>query len=445
MVKTKPKKILSGWGRYPSAETQVVRPERMAQVGSFGRSTIPRGWGRSYNDAAINGDGDVLMMERLNRFLSFDADSGALLVEAGVTLEEILEHFVPRGWFLPIVPGTKKVTVGGCIAADVHGKNHHVAGTFSSCVREIELMLADGTQKKVSPAEDPALFWATVGGMGLTGVITSVYLQLEPVTSAYMQVRHTPTKSLEEAINLLDDTYRQARYSVAWLDILSSGRGIVMTGDHLTADECKIRNPLHLRPRKEHALPTEALSWLLNSASVAAFNNVYYWAQSRKTKPFIVDYDRYFFPLDAIKNWNGFYGKKGFVQYQCVVPTESAQECFSAILQQLSQGGHPSYLAVLKRMGAEGQGLLSFPMEGYTLALDMPIKEGLFPLLDTLDEMVLSLGGRSYLAKDARMKAETFRAMYPRFSQWCHVKADVDPKGVFSSDMSRRLEMGGVL
>ena len=435
---TKLKKKLSGWGGYPVAESYVQRPEKIRQLSVSSHATIPRGCGRAYNDAAINGDGDVVMMERLNRFLSFDAETGMLLVEAGVTVGEILEHFVPRGWFLPVVPGTKRVTVGGCVAADVHGKNHHAFGTFSSSVREIELMLADESVKKVSPAEDPALFWATVGGMGLTGIITTVLLQLMPIQSAYMQVRHTATKSLNETLELLSGTFRDVPYSVAWLDCFAMGKGVVMTGDHLEDGKKKIP-----RLQKERALPLPSV--LLNSATARLFNRLYYWVQSQKNKPFVIDYDRYFFPLDSVANWNRFYGDCGFVQYQCVISEEKAQEGFTAILKLLSGSGHHPYLAVLKRMGAEGEGLLSFPKEGFTLALDMPIKDGLFPLLDTLDELVLSFGGRNYLAKDGRMKSETFRAMYPRFSQWCHVKADVDPKGIFSSDMSRRLEMGGVL
>ena len=439
---------ISGWGNFPSSTAYLSRPERYQQLKfEEGRKTIARGLGRSYGDAALNSEQDVILMERLNRFLAFDEEKGLLRAEAGTALEEILDIFVPRGWFLPVTPGTKFVTLGGCFAADIHGKNHHVDGSFCEHVQEIELIMANGARRRCSPERDPELFWATAGGMGLTGIITEVTLRLVPVKSAYVFVAHHSAADLDHIFDLLNDPKLDDRYSVAWIDCVSTGknfgRSVLMAGHHAAPDEIpKVKNPLKFRPAAKRSIPFDFPSFALNSWSVKAFNEMYYRLQSSKSAPFITDYDHYFYPLDAINGWNRLYGKKGFLQYQFVLPTKTARQGMRELLGQLTKSQRASFLAVLKRFRKENAGMLSFPREGYTLALDIPISDvGLFSFLDELDEVVLKYGGRIYLAKDARMKPNTFHAMYPRLEEWKRVKSQCDPNWLFSSDLSRRLQM----
>lgn len=447
------KKSISGWNKYPITSSYLMRPERYRELRNCEVSPlIARGLGRSYGDASLNTNHPVMLMERLNRFLSFDEEKGILRAEAGVSLEEILQVFVPRGWFLPVTPGTKFATLGGCVATDVHGKNHHVDGAFAKYVKSLEIILADGSVRKCSPKQDPDLFWATVGGMGLTGIISEVSLQLLPIESAYMIVKHHAAENFEQVWAILSNNEIDDKYSVAWIDCLSTGkdfgRSIVMNGHHavLTELPLKIKDPLYIKPRKNFSLPFNCPSWLLNPWTIQAFNTLYFRTQAAKKDPFVVDYDSYFYPLDSIANWNRLYGKKGFLQYQFVVPTNTAREALKTILEELTKSQRVSFLAVLKRFGRENEGFLSFPREGYTLALDIPIKDdSLFSFLDHLDRLVLQYGGRIYLAKDARMKPDTFRAMYPRLGQWQRIKTTVDPQHRFSSDLSRRLEMEKIL
>lgn len=443
------KTSLSGWGNFPVGMAYVSRPEKYQQLKTDGeKKTIARGLGRSYGDAALNTEQKVILMERLNRFLSFDPREGILHAEGGVSLQEILDVFVPRGWFLPVTPGTKFVTLGGCFAADVHGKNHHTDGSFCQHVLEIELILANGARRKCSPVKDPDLFWATAGGMGLTGFISEVILQLHPISSAYMSVKHHPAADFDAVFNLLNDPSADEKYSVAWIDCLATGkdfgRSILMTGRHAEKEELprKIKKPLDFKPSPPHSIPFYFPSFALNSWTVKTFNELYYRVQSKQKERFFEDYDRYFYPLDAVSGWNRIYGKRGFLQYQAVIPTAQAREGLRVLLEKLSSSKRPSFLAVLKRFGNESPGFLSFPREGYTLALDIPISDPkVFSFLNQLDEIVLKYGGRLYLAKDARMSPSTFRAMYPRFSQWQQVKLQVDPSEAFSSDLSRRLQM----
>lgn len=442
------KKKLAGWGNFPVAECLLTRPERFQQLKLSEPFSIARGLGRSYGDAALNSEGAVIGMERLNRFLSFDESTGIVQLEAGVSLEEILDVFVPKGWFLPVTPGTKFVTVGGCIASDVHGKNHHRDGNFSASVTVIDLLTADGVTKRCSPTQNPSLFWATIGGMGLTGVITQAALKLIPIHSAYIHARHYPARNLEELLELLDSKSNEEKYSVAWLDCLatgeSQGRGVLMLGRHAEPDECpsRIKDPLQLRIKSPSNIASLVPSWLLNKWSVSLFNQLYHSVQTRKKDPFITDYNSYFYPLDRIANWNKLYGKKGFIQYQFVVPLQTTKVALKEVLDFLKERGLPSYLAVLKRFGKQGPGLLSFPFEGYTLTLDIPIgRATLFSDLDDLDEIVLKNEGRVYLAKDGRLNSDRFRKMYPRLGEWLTVKKEVDPNNRFSSDMARRLKL----
>ena len=441
---------LSGWGRYPVQSCELERPERYADLRPTTASLIARGQGRSYGDAALNENGRVLLTERVNRLLDLDADSGILRAEAGVALAEILDVIAPKGWFLPVTPGTKFVSLGGCVAADVHGKNHHHEGSFGDHVIAIELILADGSHVACSPAKDTELFWATVGGMGLTGIIGEVTLKLIPISSAYMMVRHHAAYDLEQLFQHLQNPAMDDRYTVAWIDSLATGknlgRGIAMCGHHAAAQEmpADCGNALASKPERSRSVPFDFPAWALNTLSIGAFNALYYQREGSKHQPFLTSYDPYFYPLDAIGHWNRLYGKRGFVQYQCVIPERSAFDGIKALLQELSGSRRPSFLAVLKRLGAQGRGMLSFPMAGYTLALDLPIRDdGLFALLNKLDEIVLQHGGRVYLAKDARLSAVSFRAMYPRYDKWLKIKNAIDPENRFSSSLARRLKIPG--
>lgn len=441
-------KPLSGWGRYPVQICELERPERYADLRPGTDTLIARGQGRSYGDASLNENGRVLLTERIDRMLELDVKQGILRAEAGVTLADILPVIVKQGWFLPVTPGTKFVSLGGCIAADVHGKNHHHDGSFGEHVISIELIMADGSQKTCSATENSEIFWATVGGMGLTGIIGEVTLKLIPIETAQMLVSHHAASNLQHLFQLLQDPALDDRYSVAWIDCLASGeqlgRGIAMFGHHATRAEFSATNPLSTKARRTKSLPFDFPSWALNPLSISAFNKLYYYKESRKKSPFLTDYDSYFYPLDAIGQWNRMYGKRGFVQYQCVIPEATALAGMTALLQELSSSRRSSFLAVLKRFGAEGKGLLSFPTPGYTLALDLPLRDkGLFSLLDKLDHIVLQHDGRVYLAKDARTSAESFKTMYPRYTEWLKVKQAVDPDYRFSSSLSRRLNIGG--
>ncbi len=443
---------LSGWGRHPRVRARVVRPEMVAHdaplVAGGEGGVIGRGMGRSYGDASLpSEDGVAVLTERLNRFLSFDEGEGLLRAEAGTTLAEVLETFLPRGWFPVVVPGTKFVSLGGCVAADVHGKNQHRAGNFGAHTTELTLKLADGSLVRCSPHEDSELFRATVGGMGLTGFISDVTLRLARVETAHMLVRHQPARDLEESLSLLEGRAFDDEYSVCWIDCLADGprlgRGVLMRGNHARLNELKNnQSPLRPKPRWRFGLPFYLPSWLLNRSTARAFNSLYFRLQASKTKHFITGIESFFFPLDAIGGWNRAYGRRGFVQYQCVLPTAEAQGGLRLMLEALGASGLPCFLAVLKRFGAGESGLLSFPLEGYTLSLDFPVRgRALSDLLKRFDELVRERGGRVYLAKDSCLDAETFRAMYARYPEWRRVKERVDPGGRFRSALSERLDI----
>jgi len=411
-------------------------------------SVIARGQGRSYGDAAMSNLGLVMLSEKLNRTVSFDEKGGVLKAEAGTTLAEIIESFLPRGWFPSVVPGTKFVSLGGCVAADIHGKNHHHAGTFGQHVTEIAMVLADGTRTVCSLAENPELFHATVGGMGLTGIMTEVTLRLLPVESPYMIGQQTPAKDLEASLRMLEERNWEDDYTVAWIDCVTGrklGRSVLIRGHHAMQSELPDRlkvitgNPRSRQVKLRFGFPAVAL----NRFTMAAFNETFYAWQGRRKEAFIDTVERFFFPLDRIAHWNRMYGRQGFVQYQCVLPLAESERGLQALMEELQRSKRSSFLSVLKRFGPEGSGLLSFPFEGYTLTLDFPVRdEGLFPFLDRLDEIVLKYSGRVYLAKDARMRAKTFHAMYPRLAAWQTIKSQVDPENRFDSDLARRLRIG---
>ena len=441
---------LSGWGRYPVARSRLVHPARLDQLGLPSSGTmICRGEGRSYGDAAISSEGVVVLTSQLRAVLSFDAATGLLVAEAGMSIADILRTFVPMGWFPGVTPGTKFVSLGGAIAADVHGKNHHRDGAFSHYVRSLELITADGSRVQCSPDLHADLFWATAGGMGLTGIITKVAVQLVPIESSMIVAQHFQAPDLETTLRWLEDAEHDDRYTVAWIDCLSPGRrmgrSIVMRGHHARRDELPAGggDALAVPRRRALRLPIDLPAFVLNPLSVAVFNQLYYTVQGRTTKPFLVDYDRFFYPLDAVGDWNRLYGARGFLQYQCMIPDGDAADGMRRVLEQVVRSRRASFLAVLKRFGAASPGPLAFPGKGLTLALDLPMSgDDVLHLLDELDELVIGLGGRVYLAKDARLSAVRMRRMYPRLDEWLAVKRAVDSEGRFASDLSRRLQLG---
>jgi decaprenylphospho-beta-D-ribofuranose 2-oxidase len=439
-------KELSGWGRHPRASCELTRPERYTDLQAAAGPTIARGQGRAYGDAALNSAHRVVLTERLNRLLAFDAQNGVLRAEAGLTMQQLLAFAVPRGWFPLVTPGTKYVSLGGCVAADVHGKNHHHDGAFSSSVLSLELITSDGACLHCSRDENSEAFWATVGGMGLTGIIGEVELQLRPITSACIRASHHAARNLQHAFELFEQ-HDSASYSVAWIDLQArgaeQGRSVVMLGEHAAVNElaqAAASAPLQIKARGTRRIPIDMPAWLLNPITIGAFNALYYRLEGGRRSPFLVDYDKFFYPLDALGDWNRLYGKRGFLQYQCVVPRDGAFATLSQLLDTLAASRHPAFLGVLKKMGVASGGLMSFPQEGYTLALDLPFSgDALLELLRRFDAIVTTAGGRVYLAKDARLDGATLRAMYPSTENFLKLKRELDAGGRFSSDLSRRL------
>jgi FAD/FMN-containing dehydrogenase len=440
---------LSGWGRLAYEESPVYRPETWAALSDAvlsapEKTVLPRGLGRSYGDSAVNGAGAVVLAGKLGRILAFDPEGGTVTCEGGTSLARLLAFLVPRGFFLPVVPGTRFVTVGGAIAADVHGKNHHVDGTFGRYVEELTLLAASGEALRCSPAENAEAFDATVGGMGLTGFVLSARLRLLPVETPLVKVEKRRTAGLDETLARLEEEERLGRYSVAWIDGLARGkrlgRGVLMRGDHLPAAELPRGRDVRgaLPEGTGPSVPFDAPAFVLGPASVSAFNALYYAAGRDGTS--LAPFGGFFFPLDAVGAWNRLYGRRGFVQYQALLPRETAAEGCRLLLEEFSRERAASFLAVLKTTGPEGRGILSFPRPGVTLALDVPnIGERLRPLARRLDAILLRLGGRLYLAKDALTDAAAFAAMYPRLPEFRAARRRLDPAGRFSSSQARRL------
>lgn len=438
------KEKIGGWGNYPLADCFVYRSEKWSDLRELVECQelkIPRGNGRSYGDTALNDGHSLLLLTKLNRFLSFDSEKGILECEGGAMLEEIIEFFLPKGYFLPVTPGTKYVTIGGAIANDVHGKNHHKAGCISQHILDLKLLTASGEILTCSRNQNKELFWATVGGIGLTGIIISARIQLIRIDSAMIDVDYIKATNLEEAFELFRQHDHEYDYSVAWIDCLATGkslgRSVLMLGNH--SPQSKTKPLLQSKSPFKWNIPIELPSSPLNSLTIKGFNHFYYNSfkdGSHKT----IDYNSYFYPLDSILNWNRLYGKKGFIQYQVVFPEETSLVGLTEMLKNLSHSKRASFLAVLKSFGTQNEGLLSFPFKGHTLALDFPIKDQtIFPFLKELDELVLRYKGRIYLAKDSVILPATFKAMYPKLEEFKKIKKEVDPKGIFSSSMSRRL------
>lgn len=429
-------RILS-WGRYPkTTHAQVHRPAWNDQVqeileNAAPDSLLPYGLGRSYGDSCLNAGRGLIDCRRLNRILGFDESTGMLRCEGGVSLSDIIDVFLPRGWFLPVTPGTRFVTVGGAIANDVHGKNHHCAGTFGAHVRQIGLHRSSDGLVTCSPSENPDMLQATIGGLGLTGVIAWAEIQLKRVAGPWIEADLVPFHSLSSFLDLSRESDGRFEYTVAWIDCFSGKNlcGIFFRGNHAEG------TGKEFYPKRGPKVPFALPAWMLNRYSVKAFNAAYYKFHAKRKGTTLVSYDSFFYPLDSIRQWNLLYGKQGFLQYQCIIP-ETNLEALEELLDRIARSGMGSFLGVLKQFGsAQSVGLLSFPRPGFTIALDFAMRgERTLQLMQLLDEVVQQSGGALYPAKDARMSPAMFEASFPR---WRRFVPYIDPK--MSSSFWRRV------
>lgn len=437
-------KTVANWSNYPSVKSDESSFSTIIQLDELMKQNRPssiRGLGRCYGDASLSDH--IISTLKFDKIIEFDKQLGIFECEPGISLANILEIIVPKGWFLPVTPGTKYITIGGAVASDVHGKNHHAEGSFSTHVIEMDVITAMG-KITCSSIINTDLFRATCGGMGLTGLVSRVRFKLKKIETAYIRQVQVKAANLDEIIDLFEQ-YRQSTYTMAWIDCLkggnSFGRSILMAGEHaLETDLPKIKkNELLVKPPKlKLAIPFYFPSFALNTLTIKAFNFLYYTKNLKKESHDIVSYDPFFYPLDAISGWNKMYGKKGFVQYQFVLPIDNGKVGLIAILAKIRKKGMGSFLAVLKLFGKQ-ESLIAFPMEGYTLALDFPIKKGLFEFLDELDKIVLDYGGRLYMTKDARMKADTFWKSYSHAAEFLQIINQYNSAQQFKSSLSERL------
>jgi len=429
------------WGRLsssPQALTQYSwKNQNLSPLNPQLTAYLPHGMGRSYGDSCLNQNGLLISSKGLRRFISFNNSTGVLEAEAGITFADILKFAVPRGWFLPVTPGTKFITLGGAIANDVHGKNHHSAGTFGGHVHELTLIRSDGSQLLCNSQVNNDLLKATIGGLGLTGFITQAKIQLKKIISPWMDIESYRFRNFDEFCELSQIKSITHEYTVAWIDALAQGeklgQGLLLAANHYQLPHQDGSDPFRsVQPKT--TIPFNFPSYALNPLSVQCFNWLYINQQTRHKKTFIQHYDAYFYPLDAIGQWNRIYGKQGFYQYQCAIPYQPL--LMKKIIQLIAQSSGGSFLTVLKEFGEiTSPGMLSFPIPGFTLALDFPNK-GMrtVRLLNELDDLVLEAGGRVYPAKDARMSAQAFQQFYPNWQEFAHY---IDPK--FTSDFWRRV------
>jgi FAD/FMN-containing dehydrogenase len=414
------------WGRYPKYDAKIIplnwQGDFPAVAAGLHNGALPVGMGRSYGDVCLLEGGNLLLTTGMNRLIDFDPATGVLTAESGITLAQILDFAVPRGFFLPVSPGTKYVTLGGAIANDIHGKNHEMAGSFGCHVPCFELVRSDGARRLCSPTENPDWFSATIGGMGLTGVITWAQLRLKPIVSRMIDYEGIQFHGIDEFLEL-KQKYQHVEYTVSWVDCVSTGknfaRGVFMAGDH-----SKVPGPLTQTPEPKFALPFDLPGFLLNKASVSAFNMGFFHKQMKQHVKTLQDYEPFFYPLDKVLHWNRGYGKNGLVQFQYAIPWEHAKEGTIAILHEIAKSGLASFLAVLKAFGGiQSAGMMSFPVAGIMFALDFPIKDGItFPLMQRLGDMTKEYGGRLYSAKDAAMTPEQFQTFYPQWQQFARFR-----------------------
>ncbi len=430
---------LKSWGNYPKINSQILNFNNYQDLSCIikkNHNLISYGYGRSYGDSALSKK--QIQMRPNKLFLEFDKLSGILHVQSGVLLSEILDSFISKGWFLKIVPGTKFVTIGGAIASDIHGKNHHREGCFSECVEMFHLMLPDGSVVRCSRKENLELFLATCGGMGLTGVILDAKIQLTKIQSKYINQQTIKTENLKETFEAFEK-YKNASYSVAWIDCLAKGfnlgRCLLMVGD-FSSD-----GVLDYQVKKKISIPFYFSSFFLNSLTVKAFNYLYYSRMETPISNQKIDIDKFFFPLDSIAHWNRIYGKNGFIQYQFILPKDASFIGLEQILKEISKSGKGSFLAVLKLYGEANQNYLSFPMKGYSLALDFKMETGIFELLNRLDKIVVKYRGRIYLSKDSRVSQEVFEQGYPEINQFRKIRKKYSMNEKFNSLQSIRLDI----
>ena len=445
--------MLAGWGLASPSAAELIDVDSDTLAAAIkdlpARGGIARGLGRSYGDPAQNSGGHVLRLAATNDQIVIDDRAESITVGAGVSIDDLLAILVPRGYFVPVTPGTRFVTIGGAIASDIHGKNHHADGSFGDHVTSMRLMLADTTIVDIGPDSDPDLFWATVGGMGLTGMIVDATFQLIPIETSRMSVETRRIGNLDEIMSRMAVSDAEFRYSVAWLDLLATGkhlgRGVLTNGDHATADQlgpAEASDPLRYVGKQLVAVPPVVPApGVINRLSVTAFNELWYRKAPLARQGEMQSIPAYFHPLDLVGSWNRVYGRQGFLQYQFVVPL-GAEDVLRTVIERISASALPIFLTVLKRFGAGNPGHLSFPMGGWTLAIDVPTdRAGLSELLHGLDTLVLDAGGRHYLAKDFQTSAAAVRRGYPRLDEWLQIRNRVDPAGVWASDLSRRLEL----
>jgi decaprenylphospho-beta-D-ribofuranose 2-oxidase len=454
MIEPELQSRLAGFGNFPVSRASIMRAERVRSVADVvsalpaGRSLIARGSGLAYGDAAINSEGLVLATSRLDKLLEFDAERGLLRCQAGAPLADVAAVALRRGWFLAVTPGTARATVGGCIACDVHGKNHHVAGSFGNHVRQITLLCSDGSLLTCSPGQRPDLFWATVGGMGMTGIILDATLALRRVATSWIRQRNIVTRDLDDTLRVLSET-RDTTYSVAWLDATADtrhrGRGVVMLGEHAQPEhlpQAARHDPLGSAAARRIRFPAAAPGILVGASVARLINRIIYrrYAGSDGSET-TVPASSFFYPLDAIENWNRLYGRRGFVEYQAVIPEALAPSLVREMLEALAAARQPSFFTSMKRMGKGNDAPLSFPAEGLAFSFDLPVANDPFALLRSFDDKVAAAGGRVYLAKDARTGPDVMDAFYPRRREWAGLVRQHDPAAKLSSDLARRLRL----
>lgn len=442
----------TGFSGYNTAYSSVIRPERFKDViGAMknppDRHILARGAGKSYGDAALNSEGAILLTGRLNRLLSFSDETGILRAESGVTIKDILTVFVPRGWVLPVVPGISSITLGGCIAFDIHSKNHWKEGSFHDHVNKMSLVLADGSICECSRNKEPDLFWATVGGMGLTGIIVEVELKLRRIEVPCFKAYSIPVHNLEDTLCRFDEACASHDFAVAWIDLLNKnmfGRGILFAADYATSRDIidsGIKDAFFYDNNLIARLPLKPLAPFFNRVTNRMFNLLFYQKHAKTaSRPYFVGLQPFLCPWDSIPNWNQLYGSRGFVEYQCVLPIGNALQGLESIFEQIRMhfADYPVYFAVIKRMGYS-PAPMSYPLDGYSILMDFPLRQGLQEFLNEIDQIVIRNSGKVFLAKDGRISAAAFQKMYTNLEWWLKIKNVVDPQELFSSDMSRRL------